>query len=109
VAGQNPKLDNPGPARWFNTDAFVRVTNKYGNVGRNTLRQPAMKLWDIGLFKEFPVTERHRFQFRWEAFNLWNTPQFRAPNAQLGTPTFGQITSTWLDNRQMQFALKYLF
>jgi hypothetical protein len=109
VAGQNPELDNRGPARWFNTDAFVRVTNKYGNVGRNTLRQPGMKLWDIGLFKEFPITERQRFQFRWEAFNLWNTPQFRAPNAQLGTPTFGQITSTWLDNRQMQFALKYLF
>ena len=109
VAGQNPELDNPNPVRWFNTDAFVRATNKYGNVGRNTLRQPGMKLWDIGLFKEFPVTETQRVQFRWEAFNLWNTPQFRAPNAQLGTPTFGQITSTWLDNRQMQFALKYLF
>jgi hypothetical protein len=109
VAGQDPELDNPNPVRWFNTNAFIRVTNKYGNVGRNTLRQPGMKLWDIGLFKEFPVTERQRVQFRWEAFNLWNTPQFRAPNAQLGTPTFGQITSTWLDNRQMQFALKYLF
>jgi hypothetical protein len=36
VAGQNPVLDNPDPARWFNTDAFVRVTNKYGNPGRNT-------------------------------------------------------------------------
>ena len=107
--GQNPILDNPDPARWFNTDAFVRATNKYGNVGRNTLRQPAMKVWDIGLFKEFPVGERQRFQFRWESFNLWNTPQFRAPGAQLGTPTFGQITSTWLDNRQMQFALKFLF
>ena len=57
VPGQNPELDNPDPSRWFNTDAFVRVTNKYGNVGRNTLRQPAMKVWDIGLFKEFPVTE----------------------------------------------------
>ena len=48
------------------------------------LRQPGMKVWDIGLFKEFPVREGRRFQFRWEAFNLWNTPQFRAPNSQLG-------------------------
>jgi hypothetical protein len=109
AAGQNPELADPDPSRWFNTDAFTRANNKYGNVGRNTLRQPAMKIWDIGVFKEFPVVEGQRFQFRWEAFNLWNTPQFRAPNAQLGTPTFGQITSTWLDNRQMQFALKYLF
>ena len=68
-----------------------------------------MKMWDVGLFKEFPVAEGHRFQFRLEAFNLWNTPQFRAPVSQLGRPAFGQITSTWLDNRQMQFALKYLF
>jgi hypothetical protein len=83
--------------------------NKYGNVGRNTLRQPGMKVWDIGLFKEMPITEGHRLQFRWEAFNLWNTPQFRAPAAQLGAANFGTITSTWLDNRQMQFALKYLF
>jgi hypothetical protein len=109
VPGQNPELDSPDPSRWFNTDAFVRAVNKYGAVGRNTLRQPGMKVWDIGLFKEFPVTEGRRFQFRWEAFNLWNTPQFRAPNSQLGAPAFGQITSTWLDNRQMQFALKFLF
>jgi hypothetical protein len=109
VPGVSPYLDNPDPSRWFNTDAFTRAVNKYGNVGRNTLRQPAMKLWDVGVFKEFPVTEGHRFQFRWEVFNLWNTPQFRAPVAQLGNANFGQITSTWLDNRQMQFALKYLF
>ncbi|HEU0138115.1 MAG TPA: TonB-dependent receptor [Bryobacteraceae bacterium] len=109
VSGQSPKLSNPDPSRWFNTDAFQFAELKYGAVGRNTLRQPGMKVWDIGLFKEFPITEGHRFQFRWEAFNLWNTPQFRAPNAQLGGPSFGQITSTWLDNRQMQFALKYLF
>jgi outer membrane receptor protein involved in Fe transport len=109
VPGQNPELDSPDPSRWFNTDAFTRAVNKYGAVGRNTLRQPGMKVWDIGLFKEFPVTEGRRFQFRWEAFNLWNTPQFRAPNSQLGAPAFGQITSTWLDNRQMQFALKFLF
>ena len=42
-------------------------------------------------------------------FGIFNTPQFRAPDATLGSPTFGVITATWLDNRQMQFALKYLF
>jgi outer membrane receptor protein involved in Fe transport len=109
VAGQRPELADPDPARWFNTDAFTFAVNKYGALGRNTMRQPAMKLWDIGVFKEFPVSEGKRFQFRWETFNLWNTPQFRAPNAQLGAANFGQITSTWLDNRQMQFALKFLF
>ncbi|HVV72634.1 MAG TPA: TonB-dependent receptor, partial [Verrucomicrobiae bacterium] len=109
VPGQDPELANPDPSLWFNPNAFTRAVNKYGNVGRNTLRQPGMKTWDVGVFKEFPVREGQRFQFRWEIFNMWNTPQFRAPNSQLGAANFGQITSTWLDNRQMQFALKYLF
>ena len=109
VPGQNPELDHPDPARWFNTAAFQFANQKFGNVGRSPLRQPALKTWDIGLFKEFPVRERHRFQFRFEAFNLFNTPQFRAPNSQLGGPAFGQITGTWLDNRQLQFGLKYSF
>ncbi|MCI0624922.1 MAG: TonB-dependent receptor [Acidobacteria bacterium] len=109
VAGQNPELSDPDPSRWFNTDAFQFANLRYGNVGRNTLHQPGIKTWDIGLFKEFPIREGQRFQFRFEVFNLFNTPQFRAPNSQLGGPAFGQITSTWLDNRQLQFALKYLF
>ena len=109
VPGVNPKLDKPDPTRWFNTSAFRFADLKFGNVGRNILNQPGIRTWDIGLFKEFPVKEGQRFQFRFEAFNLFNTPVFRAPDAVLGTPTFGQITSTWLDNRQLQFALKYLF
>ncbi len=109
VPGQNPKLDKGTPDRWFNTAAFRFTDFKFGEVGRNTLRQPAMKTWDVGIFKEFPVREGHRFQLRFEAFNLFNTPQFRAPLSVLGNPGFGQITSTWLDSRQLQFALKYLF
>ena len=109
VPGQDPHLENPDPSRWFNTNAFQFSVLQYGNVGRNTLRQPAIKTWDVGLFKEFPTSERSRFQFRAEAFNLFNTPQFSAPNSQLGAPGFGQITSTWLPNRQLQLALKFLF
>ena len=109
VPGQNPKLSNPDPDRWFNTDAFKFADLKFGNLGRNTMRQPAIKTWDIGLFKQFPIRESQRLQFRFEAFNLFNTPQFNAPNRALGGPAFGQITATWLDNRQLQLALKYLF
>ena len=109
VPGVAPKSSDPTPDRWFNTGAFKFTDFKFGDVGRNTLRQPAMKTWDTGIFKEFPVREGHRFQFRFEAFNIFNTPQFRAPDATLGSPTFGVITATWLDNRQVQFALKYLF
>jgi hypothetical protein len=109
VPGQDPHLPNPDPSLWFNTKAFQFSVLQYGAVGRNTLRQPGIKTWDIGLFKEFPVTEGRRFQFRAEAFNLFNTPQFSAPNSQLGAPGFGQIVSTWLNNRQLQLALKFLF
>jgi hypothetical protein len=109
VPGQNPHLANPDPSDWFNAAAFQFAVLQYGDVGRNTLRQPSMKTWDVGLFKEIPVKEKQRFQFRAEVFNLYNTPQFSAPNSQLGAPGFGQITSTWLANRQMQLALKYLF
>ncbi|MBI3697239.1 MAG: TonB-dependent receptor [Acidobacteria bacterium] len=109
VPGQNPKLDHPDPSLWFNTAAFQFASLKFGNVGRSPLRQPGIKTWDVGVFKEFPVKESQRFQFRFETFNLFNTPQFRAPSSQLGGPAFGQINATWLDNRQLQFALKYLF
>ena len=109
VPGQIPKLSDPDPARWFNTDAFRVASLKFGDVGRNVLTQPAIKTWDVGIFKHFTVREGHKVQFRFEAFNLFNTPQFAAPNGSLGTTGFGQINSTINDNRQLQFGLKYLF
>lgn len=109
VPGQSPTVSNPNPSQWFNTSAFQPAVLQFGNVGRNSLRAAPIRTWDVGLFKEFPITEHQRFQFRAEAFNLFNSPQFSAPNSQLGAPGFGQITSTWLNNRQLQLALKFLF
>jgi hypothetical protein len=51
----------------------------------------------------------YNFQFRFETFNLTNTPFFGFPNANIGAPTVGQITSTNSDNRDLQFALKFEF
>jgi hypothetical protein len=107
---------------WFNTAAFVRSKCNgcagdgtfngplgYGNAGGALFDAPAQTTWDFALFKEFRVREGHKIQFRWEAFNFLNTPQFSAPGRTFGDPTFGHITSTITNNREMQFALKYAF
>ena len=110
-------------AKWFETSAYVRSKYQgstgdglylpgalgYGNVGVGTIDAPANKTVDFALFKEFRVREGHLIQFRWEAFNFLNTPQFAGPDRTLGSPTFGQITSTVINNREMQFGLKYRF
>jgi hypothetical protein len=53
--------------------------------------------------------EHHTVQFRAEAFNALNKPQFGNPDQYLGDGAFGQVTSTKLPNRELQFALKYMF
>jgi hypothetical protein len=89
--------------------AFAATGFAYGNFGRNVLFGPGLYNIDFSLFKNFRIRERAAVQFRSEFFNLFNTPAFSNPNATFGTSTFGSITSTKHDNRQIQFALKFLF
>jgi hypothetical protein len=58
----------------FNTCAFVTNTTlgTFGNAGRNIIRGPGFQNWDLSIFKNFPVRERYRFEFRAEFFNVWN-------------------------------------
>ncbi|HXM95109.1 MAG TPA: TonB-dependent receptor [Candidatus Dormibacteraeota bacterium] len=83
-------------------------------------RTPGISVWDMSLFKQIPITESKSFQFRVEAFNIWNKPQFGSPgNLQWNTntgnnspvPGFGVITSTRPGStpRQLQLALKFYF
>ena len=60
-------------------------------------------------FKNFPIRERAKFQFRGEFFNFFNTPRFSNPNATFGTASFGTIGSTSGNNCQVQFGVKLLF
>jgi hypothetical protein len=50
-----------------------------------------------------------RLQFRWEAFNLFNTPAFGRPNASIDSPDVGKVRSTISSPRIMQFALRLEF
>jgi len=111
VPGVQARLSNPDPARWFNTDAFTRSNLHFGNAGRNIVFGPGTRNFTLGVFRDIPLRylEGHRLQFRYEVFNLFNTPSFLPPGNMLGTGNFGRITATLSDNRQMQFALKYMF
>jgi hypothetical protein len=110
------KLDDPDPARWFDTsfntpDAAWGTPAQftYGNSGRNVLRGPGRINWDFSVFKNFRFTENWNLQFRAESFNLFNTPQFGIPNANIGSPAAGIITSLAGNPRQLQFALRLSF
>jgi hypothetical protein len=95
----------------ISSPAFANVTGfVYGNAGRNLLYGPGLYNVDFSLFKSFRLGERAVLQFRSEFFNLLNTPAFSNPSGlTFGTPSFGNITSTKHDNREIQFALKLLF
>jgi hypothetical protein len=113
VSGQNMEIPSSerDPQRWFNTAAFTPSVLQYGNTPRNPLVGPGLKTFDASAQKAFrmPYSEAHELMFRAEFFNAFNTPQFSNPGASLGTGTFGRITGTAIDNRQIQLGLRYAF
>jgi hypothetical protein len=95
---------------WFNTACFsLPATGTFGNVGRNTLTAPGLVTLDFALARMFTITERMHLQFRGEAFNIANHPNFQQPNATQNSPSFGKITATSVDNREIQLAMKLIF
>jgi hypothetical protein len=84
------------------------VNNPFGNLGRNSFRAPGLEQWDLGINKNFRITEGTNLQFRGEFFNLPNHTNFGPPSNIYGNSSFGTITTT-LPARQIQFALKLLF
>lgn len=121
------RVGHPRLLQWFNPACFVSQTpGMFGNEHPGQLMGPPQRRLDFSMFKEFPVNERFRLQFRAEVFNLLNVANFGQPNATLsygscsasttrcsGAVTFptGSINALNLSStpRQIQLALKLLF
>ncbi|MEX2264607.1 MAG: carboxypeptidase regulatory-like domain-containing protein [Bryobacteraceae bacterium] len=106
------RLDDGTIDRWFDTSAFAFPAQyTFGNAGRGYLTGPGTKSLDFSLQRNFrlPINEGSRLEFRAEAFNAFNTPQFGIPGATLDTPQFGTIGGTAGPSRQLQFGLRLLF
>jgi hypothetical protein len=119
VAGNLPD-DQQTVQRFFNTDAYVdrlgvapgavQPVFRYGTAGRNTIIGPGIMSLDASVNKFFRFLEgKHTVELRGEAFNLPNRANFGQPGASLRTPTYGVITNTRIDSRQIQIALRYSF
>ncbi|HYI93763.1 MAG TPA: carboxypeptidase regulatory-like domain-containing protein [Bryobacteraceae bacterium] len=118
---QRPNLvGDPFPDGWtptygpgglyFDPRAFASPAQyTFGNLGRNAVRGPGFKNFDIGIFKNFIFSERWRLQYRAEAFNAFNNTNFSNPGGSFGTPNFGRSTGTANAQRSIQMGLKLYF
>jgi hypothetical protein len=81
----------------------------FGDVPRNAFRGPYQQNWDFSIIKTTHIKESHELRFRMDMFNMWNHPVFGFPTAiNIGTPsTLGQITTTVVPARLIQFGLSY--
>jgi hypothetical protein len=99
-----------GQPVWFDPTAFAPASNyAYGNSGLRILPPDIVRTIDFSIFKQFRFGENSKLQFRFEAFNLPNTPSFAAPASVVDTATAGRVNNTSTAPRQMQVALKYTF
>ena len=64
---------------------------------------------DFVLQKSFKIRETQQIEFRSEFFNMLNHPNFGPPGSTVDQAGGASITSTATDNRQIEFALKYMF
>jgi hypothetical protein len=128
VKGVPQYAQNKGPGQWLNvgteqvmqpdgsfatvcTGAFTCTFSKFqfGDLKRNSLRSDWFKNVDLSLFKEFPLNERFRAEFRFEAFNLMNSPTWNIPDRQVTDTHFNQVLSTLSVARQLQLGVKLYF
>lgn len=106
------------PGTFFNTCAFQNpALGSFGNVSLNSLEGPSDKNVDFALEKKIPLGESRHIEFRAEAFNAFNHPnfQFAAPGPQnsinstiMGTPSFGSLTGANAP-RLLQLAIKIYY
>ncbi|HZS06010.1 MAG TPA: carboxypeptidase regulatory-like domain-containing protein [Blastocatellia bacterium] len=100
-----PLSSCPTASRVFTEPAAGTISNQ---SVRNLLYGPGFQNHNIGLLKDFAITEHHKVQFRAEAFNWVNHPNWNGPNTNPRSAAFGKIQDK-NSERTLQFALRYQF
>jgi len=110
VYGQSINVTNPTRQVYLNRAAFaVPALYTFGTLGRNILRGENFWNMDASLFRQFPVFETRRIEFRAEAFNVVNNTILNTPSSNLSNLNFGQVTGTANGSRTLQLGAKIIF
>jgi len=111
VGGADPYVSNITRETGLNRAAFqIPAVYTFGNLGRDRLRTVPFWNVDMSIFRQFPIMERAKFEFRAEAFNLPNHPIWGQPsNDMADTANFGRITGTANNSRSLQLGAKIIF
>lgn len=103
--------DAAGNPTWQIIGADGRATG-FGNSGVGIATGPPQNNFDLAVIKRISLSqagEAANLEFRAEFFNAFNHPQFSTPNQNVSAATFGVITSTSVNPRIIQFAVKANF
>jgi len=103
---------------WFNTAGFVTSAAQLIDTNRQLrtfplrfgfIRPDPLNNFDISLLKNTRITEGVNFQFRFEAINALNHPNFAAPVVNPTATNFGQVTAVQNYSRRLQLTAKLVF
>jgi hypothetical protein len=108
------QIDNPGPQRWFNYDNYkvaTPFTPRSNPYQYDDITGPVFWNLDGTVSKTFPVREKYKFEFRFEAYNLTNSLMWANPNMTPGNALVGRSTAQATTNRgrEMQYTLRFIF
>jgi hypothetical protein len=110
------RIGNGTPANqtldhWLDETAFaLPPLGSFGDAGVGIVRAPKYGNLDVGLGKKFAIGGSRYVDFRAEFFNFLNHPSFSPPDRNFSSPnTFGRITTTVSQSRNLEFALKFHF
>jgi hypothetical protein len=96
---------------WFNTAAFTQPGEfTFGDCPINNLRAPGRRMMHMSIFKVLPIGDERRVELRLESFNTFNWVQWGMPGSNVSNPgTFGRISNTVHQPRELQLAVKFYF
>jgi len=76
---------------------------------RDSIYAPGLQDWNLSLFKKFTVKEKNYFEFRAEAYDFINHPNWSGPNYNPTSSQFGMVTGKTNLQRTLQLGLRYNF
>ena len=116
IVPQQPiSLPHPSIAEWFNKAAFAAPPENaqgqviaYGNARRNSIIGPGSKVFDMALTKVIPLNEGRTLEFRAQATNAFNIPNYSSIDTSVTSPTFGRVTAVG-SMRQITMTARFRF